>query len=173
MAGKPIDKAEAGKRKPEKEDVEKKSNAGAKIKYNDDFPLLAEGFARRGLSDMQIAAALGINKDTYYSYQKRYPEFLEAIKKGKAPVDIAVENALLKNALGFEYEEVHTEITKNGDKQNVKKKIITKKQPPNLGAQIFWLINRLPELWKQRKDEEQKDNMEEIKATLAEFVKAL
>ena len=166
MAGKP---KKSGKTK----DTEKKSNAGAKSKYENDFPLLAEGFARRGLSDIQIAAALGINKDTYYAYQKRYPEFLEAIKKGKRPVDIEVENALLKNALGFEYEEVHTEITKNGDKQNVKKKIIKKYQTPNLGAQIFWLINRLPELWKQRKDEQKQDNMEEIKETLAEFIKAL
>ena len=173
MAGKPKSKVDAGKQKPEKEDFKEKGIGGAKSKYNDDFPLLAEGYARRGLSDSQIASNLGISCETYYSYQRRFPEFLDAIKKGKAPVDIAVENALLKNALGFEYEEVHTEITKNGDKQNVKKKIITKKQPPNLGAQIFWLINRLPELWKQRKDEEQRDNMEEIKATLAEFVKAL
>lgn len=163
-------KADTGKQKPEKK---RKSNAGAKSKYNEDFPTLAEGFARRGLSDAQIADNLGISKDAYYNYQKRYPEFYDAIKRGKSPVDMHVENALLKNALGFEYEEVHTEITKNGDKQNIKKKIITKKQPPNLGAQIFWLINRLPELWKQRKDEEQKDNMEEIKATLAEFVKSL
>jgi hypothetical protein len=173
MAGKPKKKVDAGKLKPEGVNVEKKSNAGARGKYDEDFPLLVQGYARRGLTDKAICECLRISQDTFYQYIKRYPEFSEALKKGRAPIDIEVENALLKNALGFEYEEVHTEITKNGDKQNVKKKIITKKQPPNLGAQIFWLINRLPELWKQRKEDLQKDNMEEIKTTLAEFIKAL
>lgn len=163
MAGKPKEGSGKGE----------KNLGGAKIKYNEDFPLLAEAFARRGLNDEQIAKNLNISLAIYYSYQKRFPEFLEAIKKGKGPVDVEVENALLKNALGFEYEEVHTEITKNGDKQNVKKRIVKKYQAPSLGAQIFWLINRLPDIWQQRKEEQKKDNLEEIKTTLAEFVKSL
>ncbi len=80
----------------------------AKEKYRDDFPLLAEGYAREGMIDVEIAAKLGINKDTLYKYQKKYPEFLESIKKGKAPVDFMVENALLKRALGYEYVETTT-----------------------------------------------------------------
>jgi transcriptional regulator with XRE-family HTH domain len=178
MAGKPKDKAEAGKRKPEK--VKRKSNAGAKGKYSDDFPLLVEGYARRRMTDIQICECLGISQDTFYQYKKKYSEFSEALKKGRKPIDIEVENALLKNALGYDYEETHTEILKITDKagndtgkQHIKKKIVKKHQSGNLGAQIFWLINRLSDIWKQRKEDEQKDNMEEIKATLAEFVKAL
>lgn len=177
MTGKPKDKAEAGKRKPEKE---RKSNAGAKGKYSDDFPLLVEGYARRRMTDIQICECLGISQDTFYQYKKKYSEFSEALKKGRKPIDIEVENALLKNALGYDYEEIHTEISKITDKagndtgkQHIKKKIVKKHQSGNLGAQIFWLINRLSDIWKQRKEDEQKDNMEEIKATLAEFVKAL
>ena len=63
--------------------TKKKKNpqkAGARGKYNDDFPLLAEGLARRRLSDSQIATALDISVGTYYEYQKRYPEFLQALK---------------------------------------------------------------------------------------------
>lgn len=170
MAGKP---KKSGKTQ---DDKPRKSNAGARIKYNEDFPLLAEGFARRGLSDTQIATNLNINIDTYYRYQKVYPEFYEAIKRGKGPIDIEVENALLKSALGYDYEEVHTEIVKgssDGSKQSLKKKIVKKHQPGNLGAQIFWLVNRLPMIWKQRKDDDKKDNLEEIKTALAEFMKAL
>ena len=68
MAGKPIDKAEAGKRKPEKE---RKSNAGAKSKYDENFPALIEGFARRGMTDKAIAEALGISQDTFYRFLKQ------------------------------------------------------------------------------------------------------
>ncbi len=84
---------------PEKIEAEE---YGAKKKYNDDFPLLAEGYARQGLTDEQIAHNLGISHDTFYRYQKEYPEFREAIQRGKRPVDIEVENELLRLCLGFE-----------------------------------------------------------------------
>ena len=61
---------------------------------------LLEGWAREGLTDEQIAAKAGIRAGTLYEWENRFPEIREAIKKGKAPVDIQVENALLKSALG-------------------------------------------------------------------------
>ena len=36
--------------------------------------------------DAEIAAKLGISNGSFYEYQKRYPEFLDAIKRGKVPV---------------------------------------------------------------------------------------
>ena len=71
---------------------------------------LLEGWYRDGLNDQQAAEKIGINVSTLYQWQKDHPEIQEAIKKGKAPVDIKVENALLKRALGYDYEEVVTEI---------------------------------------------------------------
>lgn len=144
----------------------------AKCKYNDTFPLLAEGMARRGLIDEQIAANLGISVDTFYQYLKRYPEFSESLKRGKAPVDIEVENLLLKSARGFEYEEVTTEYTsleksgsdKSGDKVNKSSankgeyKVVRKTKKfvlPNVTAQIYWLNNRLREYWKSKTDNTQ------------------
>ena len=140
----------------------------AKCKYNDTFPLLAEGMARRGMTDEQIAEKLGISVETFYQYVKRYPEFSESLKRGKAPVDVEVENALLKCALGFEYEEVTTEFTsieksgQRGKKDEAVKssnagevKIVRKTKKfivPNVTAQIFWLKNRRPDLWKDRTD---------------------
>ena len=136
----------------------------AKCKYTDDFPLLAEGMARRGMIDATIAEKLGISVDTFYQYLKRYPEFSESLKRGKAPVDIQVENALLKRALGFDYEEVTTEYTdasntgKNGDNVNTKAgtvKIVRKTKKhvvPEVNAIKYWLDNRLRELWKSRTD---------------------
>ena len=39
--------------------------------------------------DAEIAAKLGISNGSFYEYQKRYPEFLDAIKRGKVPVWLA------------------------------------------------------------------------------------
>lgn len=59
---------------------------GRSEKYNDDFPLLAEDYARQGMKDIDIARKLGISKQTFYNYQKIYIDFLDSIKKGKAPM---------------------------------------------------------------------------------------
>lgn len=127
-----------------------------KEKYEDTFPLLAQDYARRGLIDKQIAKKLGISEPTYYEYQKKYPEFLKAIKKGKAPVDVEVENALLKRAKGYEYEEIHTEYRPKGKTDEKAKpsliKRIIKQVVPDVTAQIFWLKNRRPKVWKDKHD---------------------
>ena len=105
--------------------------------------ILIQGMARDGLTQQQIADNLGINVDTLIEYKKKYTDFSEALKKGKEVVDFEVENALLKRALGYEYEE---ETYENG----VETKRVTKEVQPDTTAQIFWLKNRKPNNWKDR-----------------------
>ena len=59
-----------------------------------------EGWARDGLTDEQIAKNIGIRRPTLYAWKKEHPDIADALKKGKAVVDVEVENALLKKALG-------------------------------------------------------------------------
>ena len=138
----------------------------AKGKYADwiteDGLLLLEGWARDGLTDEQIAHNAGIHPDTLYDWQKRFPVISDALKRGKAPVDIQVENALLKRALGYEYEEVTTEITetpyidKRGKERVRKQKHVKKTKKivlPDTTAQIFWLKNRRPDKWRDKREE--------------------
>jgi hypothetical protein len=130
---------------------------GRKTKYDPDtFPLLAEGYAREGLTDDEICKKLGIAKETFYTYQKKYPDFLDSVKKGKAPVDFKAESALLKRALGYTYEEKTTEL-RIDDKGNAKPavvKTVKKEVPPETGAIAFWLKNRKPEKWRDKQDVE-------------------
>jgi len=126
----------------------------AKLKYNDDFPLLAEDYARKGMTDKEIFKKLGISKDAFYRYQKLYKDFYDALKRGKAPVDVEVENALLKRAKGYEYEETTVEFKpgKKDDKKAkpVKVKKVTKHVIPDTTAEIFWLKNRRPKDWRDK-----------------------
>ena len=64
-----------------------------------------EAWARDGLTDEQLAAKIGITAATLYDWKNKYPEISEALKRGKEVVDIEVENALLKRALGYDYTE--------------------------------------------------------------------
>ena len=96
----------------------RKSTSGEWL--TDEALLLLEGWARDGLIDEQIAQNMGICVRTLYDWKNKYPQISQAIKKGKAVVDYAVENALLNKAL-------------SGD----------------VTACIFWLKNRKPQNWRQ------------------------
>jgi len=125
-------------------------------KYDDSFPLRAEGLARDGLTDDVIAATLGISCTTYYSYQKKHPEFAAAIHRGKIPVDTKVESALLRQALGHTCRETHLEDIvdrKTGAVlEEQKRKVVIKQVSPNVTAAIFWLKNRHPEKYRERRN---------------------
>lgn len=109
--------------------------------------LKIEGWARDGLVEEQIVKNMGISVSTINEWKNRFPEIKEALKKGKEVVDREVENALLKRALGYEYEEI-TEKYEMGELTETK---VTKKQVvPDTTAQIFWLKNRKPREWRDK-----------------------
>ena len=130
--------------------------------------LLLEAWARNGLVDEQIAQNMGINVSTLYDYKKKYPEISESLKRGKEVTDIIVENALYKNAIGFEYKEESVvtckEVTyKDGKrvKEITKPQIVslTKRKIPETTAIIFWLKNRKPKVWRDKQEIEHSGNV--------------
>ena len=99
--------------------------------------ILVEGWARDGLTDIQIADNLGISKTTFYKFKNEHSELSELLKKGKEYIDFQVENALLQNAL-------------NG----------------NVTAQIYWLNNRKPKQWKNKRGEEENNIAQSLAETI-------
>lgn len=121
----------------------------------EDKLLLVQGWARDGLDNQQIAHNLGISSYTLYEYQKKYTNFAQSLKRGKEVIDLEVENALLKRALGFTYIEKTTETFPDGS-QKVKE--VNKVISPDVTAQIYWLKNRKPQVWRERQIETEKGN---------------
>ncbi len=123
--------------------------------------LKIEGWARDGLTDEQIAHNIGIARTTLYDWKNKYPDISNALKRGKEVIDRQVENALLKRALGYEYEEVKQIIEKdeNGkDRKRIEKTV--KHVAPDVTAQIFWLKNRKPAEWRDRHNIEHEGNLD-------------
>ncbi|NTW34547.1 MAG: transposase [Syntrophobacteraceae bacterium] len=125
----------------------------AKSKYTEDFPQLVEMYLRQGMTEAQAAQRLGVSKSTFEQYKVQYSDFLDAIKKGKAPVDYEVENALLKRALGYTFTETkEVKERHDGGLEVVKERTETTKEvAPDVTAQIFWLKNRRPDRWRDSK----------------------
>lgn len=115
--------------------------------------LKIEGWARDGLTDEQIAYNMGITPKTLYEWKKKYSEICKSLKKGKEVIDRQVENALLKRALGYQYDEVKREEYYNQEGELVEKKTVTTKEViPDTTAQIFWLKNRKPAEWRDKQN---------------------
>ena len=116
--------------------------------------ILIEGWARDGLTDEQIASNMGIARSTLNEWKKKYTVISDTLKRGKEVIDRQVENALLKRALGYKYKETTKELVvdkKTGSSELVVTKVVEKEVVPDTTAQIYWLKNRKPEEWRDKR----------------------
>lgn len=121
--------------------------------------LRIEGWAREGLTLSQIAHNIGVADSTFRRWRDEHEAISAAIKRGNAPVDFEVENALLKSALGHTKTirkpiKVKIEKQKVGEGKIVEEHIEYVEEeiyiPPQVVAQIFWLKNRKPDKWRDK-----------------------
>ena len=129
------------------------------------------GWARDGLTDVQIAHNMGIHIATLYRWKEKCGDICEALKKGKEVADYEVENALYMKACGYTVEVMkpykvkkvkYDEVT--GRKLEEKETIEYSKEevyvPADTTAQIFWLKNRKPAVWRDKADNVQTETGE-------------
>lgn len=132
-----------------------KNNAGAKPKheYKDPmFILQIEGWARDGYDDCQIAELLDLTATYFCDLKNKYPELSKALKKGRQPLEVLVENSLFKRATGLK---VKTTVRKwdvyEDDEGNIRNVQIVQETetelPPDTGAAMAWLKHKKPEIW--------------------------
>lgn len=126
-----------------------------------DSLLRLRAWARDGLTDDQIAHNMGIGYSTLQTWKTKYQDIQEALKKGKEVVDIEVENALLEKAKGITKTvrkpiKVKEVIYQDGKRVRETEHIEYADEevyiPPDTIAQIFWLKNRRPDLWRDKQD---------------------
>ncbi len=96
-------------------------------------------------------------------WKKKSIPIFQSLKTGKEVADIEVENALRKKALGFRETEqtVTTRRTveyANGRRvREVSEPVVTEVEryyPPDTTAQIFWLKNRKPRQWRDKREQD-------------------
>ena len=105
---------------------------------------ILSGWARKGLTDNEIAKNIGISRKTLSVWKGKNVLIRNTLKNNKEIADIIVENALFKSATGYDYEE---DVIINGQI-----KTITRHVPASNTAQIFWLKNRMPDRWREKQD---------------------
>lgn len=129
--------------------------------------LLLEGWSRSGLTQEQIAKNMGVSLATLKNWKNSNLAILTALKNKKEVADFEVENSLFKSANGYFVDETTTEKVLDIDSGKlvvVREKTVRRFIPANPTSQIFWLKNRKPEEWKDKR--EQKIETEEEGLTI-------
>ncbi|MBQ3349193.1 MAG: hypothetical protein IJG38_02230 [Thermoguttaceae bacterium] len=122
-------------------------------KYHNDW---AWSLAILGATDREIAQSMGISLSTLNKWKNDFPEFSDSLKAGKESADAHVERSLYRLATG-----VTVKRRKVLDRSVAGQAVSTDKQgeeyeiPPNPTAIIFWLKNRQPQKWRDRREEQE------------------
>lgn len=121
--------------------------------------LKLQGWAVDGLTDEQIADNMGISRSTLNEWKKKYSDISDTLKKNKEIADRNVENALYERALGGTHtvtkavklkESYYDKQGRKCEKEIVQMVLEQVYVPGDTTAQIFWLKNRKPEVWKDK-----------------------
>ncbi len=118
-------------------------------------PFVIEALLRRGFDLKQIADYLGVIPQTVRIWKQRYKEVRDVFDRAPELAVLKIEEALIKRALGYEYEEVITEVIKNEPakgQERVKVRKITKHVPPDVTAIKILLMKYDPKFWGDLKD---------------------
>lgn len=123
---------------------------GRPSKYQGAFATQAKKLCKLGATDKELADFFEVNAATIYRWQAAHPEFCKALKAGKAEADDRVERALYHKAVGYTFDAVKI-FMPAGAKEPVYASY-REHVPPDTTAMIFWLKNRRPAQWRDRRE---------------------
>lgn len=126
--------------------------AGRPTKYKKEYIKLAENLALLGCTDEEMARVLEIRLENFYKWQKRYPEFRQAILRGKDEADAKVVQALYERAKGYSHPETLYHVVSDGSGRgsSIVATETIKHYPPEVNALKFWLNNRQRGKWREK-----------------------
>jgi len=107
--------------------------SGARGKWRRRFAVEAERLCKLGATDKDLAAFFGVGATCIDQWKHRHKAFKAALDAGKQLPDTEVEASLYKRATGF--------VSAEGQAY-----------PPDVTACIFWLKNRRPDAWRDRRE---------------------
>ena len=124
------------------------NKGGRPTKFKDEFVEQVEKLAKIGATEEQIAEFFEVTYQTVYNWKQSNEAFREAMLAGKEIADAAVERSLFQRATGYSHAEEKI-FCSNGE---VVRAESTKHYPPDATSCIFWLKNRKPDDWRDKRE---------------------
>lgn len=129
--------------------------AGRPTKYKEEYNEQVYKLCLLGATDKDIADYFEITESTLNLWKIEHEEFSEAIKRGKVEADATIAERLYNRAKGYD-QKTDKIFQYQGEAVVVP---TVEHIPPDTTAAIFWLKNRHPEKWRDKKDVEMSGSM--------------
>lgn len=124
---------------------------GRPTSFKPEYVEQARKLASYGVTDKEAADFFEVAESTLYLWKHEHPDFSEALKLGKDAADARVEHSLYRRALGYSHDAVKIQVNSAGEVTEVP---YTEHYPPDTTAGIFWLKNRKPDTWRDKREVE-------------------
>jgi Homeodomain-like domain-containing protein len=123
---------------------------GRPTKYRAEYVTQAAKLAALGATDREVAEFFDVNEATVHRWKHEHPEFCESLKVGKETADARVEQSLYRRALGYSHDAVKIFMPANADSPVYADYV--EHHAPDTTAAIFWLKNRRPDEWRDKRE---------------------
>lgn len=129
--------------------VDRQAKMGRPTKYKPEMLALVRKVCRLGATDAEIADLLEVSIASVSLWKVEYPEFSEALIIGKDEYDDRIARSLATRALGYTFDSEKVFCSEG----RVTRVAVREHVPPDVTACIFWLKNRRPAEFKERREE--------------------
>ena len=155
----------------DKKNLAEKKKRGRKSEYRIEYADQALKLCLLGATDKELSEFFSVSEQTLNKWKKDCPEFLESLKKAKNIADANVASRLYNRAIGYNCKATKF-ATSNGKITDSKEFI--EHYPPDTTAAIFWLKNRQPEKWRDKKEVDASVNLgDELESLTDEQLQAI
>jgi len=116
--------------------------------YKPEFAEQARKLCQLGATDNELGDFFGVRRETIWAWAQKHDEFSNALKAGKDAADERVAQSLYHKAVGYTFDcekvfQHQGEIVRAPIREHV---------PPDTTAMIFWLKNRRPQEWRDKRE---------------------
>lgn len=136
-----------------------KTKARIKQQYREEYALQVYKLYLLGVQDSDLAAFFSVCRRTILSWKSKYPDFADAITRGKKSADMEVAASLYQATLdrvittkqAIKCKEIYYDNNgKRVEKERIEVVEVDKHIPADFRSQQFWLKNRNPKMWSDK-----------------------
>ena len=135
---------------------------GRPSKYKEEYNEQAYKLCLLGATDAKLADFFDVTEQTINNWKIEFPEFFESLKKGKVIADATIAEGLYNRAKGavinvqqaikLKDSQFNSEGRKISEEERIEVVDLIQEVPPDTAAGLFWLKNRNPEMWRDKRE---------------------
>lgn len=121
---------------------------GRPSKYKEEYAEQARKLCLLGATDAKLADFFEVDEATINRWKHDFPEFCKSLKAGKMQADAEIAESLFNRARGYVAPDLDIKMYEG----QIIETPYMKHYPPDATSMIFWLKNRQPELWREKRE---------------------